>query len=212
MSSDVRREASSGIVALNSLASVRTRAWAVLVFLLAAVLTLTTHGGVASAAAGYANENRVMAIAGETINAVGAGSHISAGQRRGEALPQPQVAQGHGVHTYYVLAGQSPVLVHNAGSCPVYKTREFDELGNRITNAPPASAQQVSDLADYLSYRPTGRFVRGQEVYRRGGSYIVQDTTSHNGGFWKMAGSVDELNSKSTRAGTYDFLLNKVGR
>ncbi len=108
---------------MDSRTGLRGRFWAALVLLLAAVLTLTTTGGNASAASGSTNENRVKALAAETINAVGAGGHNSPGQRRGEALPQQDLAQGHGVHTYYVIpsgadgAAGPAVLVHNT-SCP----------------------------------------------------------------------------------------------
>ncbi|RHJ56962.1 hypothetical protein DW116_13270 [[Ruminococcus] lactaris] len=33
----------------------------------------------------------------------------------------------------------------------------------------------------------------------------------HNGGGWKMGKSPQELNSKSTRLGTYDGNLNRIG-
>ncbi|MFI1539823.1 hypothetical protein [Streptomyces anandii] len=41
------------------------------------------------------------------------------------------------LHTYYVLAGETPILVHNAGGCPTdvalglrrYKLREFADDG-----------------------------------------------------------------------------------
>lgn len=36
--------------------------------------------------------------------------------------------------------------------------------------------------------------------------------TSHIGGVWKMAKSVKDLASDKTRLGTYDALLNRVGK
>lgn len=48
-------------------------------------------------------------------------------------------------------------------------------------------------------------------------TYISQDIGSadgsgpHNGGGWKMGKSPQELNSKSTRLGTYDGNLNRIG-
>ncbi|QOW51417.1 hypothetical protein G0029_16600 (plasmid) [Acinetobacter sp. YH12138] len=37
------------------------------------------------------------------------------------------------------------------------------------------------------------------------------DTTGHIGGAWKEASSVDALNRKSTRNGTFDVNMKKVG-
>ena len=41
--------------------------------------------------------------------------------------------------------------------------------------------------------------------------YITPDVDSHNGGVWKGADSVRDLDSKITRAGTYDSNLNRIG-
>ncbi|WP_443111220.1 toxin C-terminal domain-containing protein [Amycolatopsis sp. CB00013] len=45
--------------------------------------------------------------------------------------------------------------------------------------------------------------------------FISQDIGSgdglHNGGTWKITNSVDDPGRKSTRSGTTDALLNKIG-
>jgi RHS repeat-associated protein len=121
-----------------------------------------------------------------------------------------------GLHTFYVLAEDAgptatAVLVHNA-DCPPYLIRKFGSDGKRLRDIPPAPADQVDELATYLNYRSTGIVdSRGQMIYKRGRTYISQDVDSHTGGFWKMAKSPKALNSKNTRMGTYDFLLNRVG-
>lgn len=97
-----------------------------------------------------------------------------------------QIAQ---IHTYY--AGITPVLVHN--SCGL------------LTNA------QASQMAQRVGYRATNQFVRGQRVFTNGKSFIVQDIDSHSGGLWKMANSVRDLGSKTTRTGTYNYNLDYVG-
>lgn len=51
----------------------------------------------------------------------------------------------------------------------------------------------------------------GAPVYSNGKNYISPDLDGHNGGMWKMAKSVDDLGSKSTRMGTYDAKLNRIG-
>jgi len=51
----------------------------------------------------------------------------------------------------------------------------------------------------------------GQTVFRSGRRYIVQDIDSHAGGIWKMANSPGALGTKTTRMGTYDEQLNRIG-
>ncbi|MCT4646129.1 MAG: toxin C-terminal domain-containing protein [Carboxylicivirga sp.] len=51
----------------------------------------------------------------------------------------------------------------------------------------------------------------GQPIFKKGNRYITPDVDGHNGGSWKMADSVDNLKRKSTRMGTYDENLNKIG-
>jgi hypothetical protein len=40
---------------------------------------------------------------------------------------------------------------------------------------------------------------------------ITPDIDGHNGGIWKMGKTIKDLNSKSTRMGTYDKNLNRIG-
>ncbi|MFE5570659.1 toxin C-terminal domain-containing protein [Amycolatopsis japonica] len=71
------------------------------------------------------------------------------------------------------------------------------------------------DLAKYLGYKKTSFRVRGQPVFTNGKTFISQDIGSgdgsHSGGTWKIANSVDDPGRKSTRSGTTDALLNKIG-
>jgi RHS repeat-associated protein len=111
------------------------------------------------------------------------------------------------LHTYYVLAGNSPVLVHNDDDTP---------LPTRVRGRnQPLTNKQAEDLATYLGYRKTNFRVRGQPVFTDGKKFISQDIGSgdgsHNGGTWKIANSVDDLGRKSTRLATTDALLNKIG-
>jgi len=52
---------------------------------------------------------------------------------------------------------------------------------------------------------------------KKGNKYITPDVGSgngmgsHNGGVWKMADSVKKLGSRTTRLGTYDANLNRIG-
>jgi RHS repeat-associated protein len=49
----------------------------------------------------------------------------------------------------------------------------------------------------------------GQAVFKKDNVYITRDVDGHNGGAWKMADSVKNLASKSTRSGTYNADLSK---
>jgi hypothetical protein len=112
------------------------------------------------------------------------------------------------IHTYHVVAGNTPVLVHNTGpgdACGIPLPTQVTGQTQRLTNA------QATDLANYLGYRDTGRILRGQKVFTNGRTFIVQDTTSHNGGAWKIANSIEALNNRRTRTATTDALLNPIG-
>ncbi|MFI1399558.1 polymorphic toxin-type HINT domain-containing protein [Streptomyces sp. NPDC020681] len=112
------------------------------------------------------------------------------------------------LHTYYVLAGATPVLVHNAGGDDPLPT-QLQGRNQPLTN------KQAADLAKYLSYRKTNFRIKGQTVFTNGKTFISQDigdgNGSHNGGTWKIAKSVEDLGSKATRTATTDALLNKIG-
>jgi len=76
---------------------------------------------------------------------------------------------------------------------------------SRLTNS------QATDLAEWQGFASTGQRLRGQQIFRQGRRYIVQDIDGHSGGVWKMATSPKALGSKSTRMGTYDEQLNRLG-
>ena len=49
-----------------------------------------------------------------------------------------------------------------------------------------------------------------EPIFKKGRNYISPDRDGHNGGVWKKAKSVEALDSKATRAGTYDENLNFI--
>lgn len=75
--------------------------------------------------------------------------------------------------------------------------------GGRLTNS------QAAQMAERVGYRPTNYISRGEKVFTNGKTFITQDTTSHTGGLWKMANSVQELRA-GARLGTYDYDLNWI--
>jgi Pretoxin HINT domain/Novel toxin 21 len=110
-----------------------------------------------------------------------------------------------GVHTYFVLAGNQPVLVHNDDEYPSPLPTQKQGQTQRLTNA------QAKDLAEYNGFRDTGRQLKGQKIFTDGKRYIVQDIDSHNGGTWKIANKPQDLASKTTRTATTDALLEPIG-
>ncbi|MDQ2088174.1 toxin C-terminal domain-containing protein, partial [Herbivorax sp. ANBcel31] len=73
------------------------------------------------------------------------------------------------------------------------------------------TAKQATEAAKKLGYQKTNYTSHGQPVFKKGNSYITPDVDSHSGGIWKAARSVKDLGSKSTRCGTYDEFLNRIG-
>ena len=77
------------------------------------------------------------------------------------------------------------------------------------------TTKEATEAANNLGYRKTNYYSQGKPVYERvsgsGPKYITPDRTSHNGGAWKGANSVDGF-GENTRLGTYDANLNWIGK
>ncbi|MFC0623766.1 polymorphic toxin-type HINT domain-containing protein [Kribbella deserti] len=123
------------------------------------------------------------------------------------------------VHTYYVLAGQTPVLVHNSNcdlpegytSSPALKGDPYhpDSVAARSAKNHELYAATLKDRAAALGYRtriPPQKAPfdsHGQDVFSNGKRYISPDADEHNvSGGWKM------FNRRGARIGTYDADLN----
>ena len=96
-------------------------------------------------------------------------------------------------HTYFV--SENMVLVHNMCAFNQY----------------PLKGKAADEAARKLGYTKIGERSHGQPVYKKGNKYITPDVDAHNGGVWKMADSVKNLGQKSTRMGTYDANLKRIG-
>lgn len=72
---------------------------------------------------------------------------------------------------------------------------------------------QAGDLAKYLGFTQVkgAMTFNKQPVYKYKKIYISPDADSHIGGVWKVGKSIEDLNSKDNRYGTYDALLNWMG-
>lgn len=76
------------------------------------------------------------------------------------------------------------------------------------------ATKDITAIAKKLGYtKVKNRHSHGQAIYynSKTKTYITYDADAHNGGFWKMAKTIDGLLSKSTRLGTYDENLNRIG-
>lgn len=73
------------------------------------------------------------------------------------------------------------------------------------------TSKEATAAAKELGYEKTNYRSHGQSVYKNGSNYITPDVDSHSGGAWKMARTVAGLADKTTRMGTFDRLLNKIG-
>lgn len=81
-----------------------------------------------------------------------------------------------------------------------------------------ATTAEATQKATELGYVKIKERSSGQPIYKatksakvKGLPYITPDVDSHNGGAWKAATSVERLGSKTTRLGTYDANLTRIG-
>lgn len=75
-----------------------------------------------------------------------------------------------------------------------------------------ATNREATQAAEALGYRRINETVHGNQlVFKLGNNYITRDIDGHNGGAWKMAYSVKGLESKSTRQGTFDKDMQRIG-
>ncbi len=119
----------------------------------------------------------------------------------------------HALQTILDIAALLPVVggvkyVDEAGDLVKSAVKHGDKvamLSRQMTS------KETVEAAKKLGFEPTGQFSHGQPIFRKGNRYITQDIDSHNGGVWKMAGSIKGLRSKKTRIGTYDAELNRIG-
>lgn len=105
------------------------------------------------------------------------------------------------VHTYYVIAGATPVLVHNTGPCK-----------NPLT---PDQQKEIASWYKGMTKR-NGNYGKASvyEIKKPGRGlprYYSPDIDQHAGGIFKGADRIEDLWSKKTRSGTYGFEFDKDG-
>lgn len=94
--------------------------------------------------------------------------------------------------------------------------------GKRSSSDPLLTNKQQRSAAEDLGMTEVkSALAKGDRlIFKKDGMYYSADTpvwksgelTTHNGGVWKGAKSPEALNSKTTRAGTYDANLNPIGK
>lgn len=126
-----------------------------------------------------------------------------------------------GPHTYYVLAGATPVLVHNSNcdlpegytSSPALKGDPYhpDSVAVRSAQNQELYAGTLRDRAVALGYSRRIAPQRapfnshGQDIFFNGKNYITPDVDGHNvSGGWKV------FSRRGDRIGTYDADLNYI--
>lgn len=87
------------------------------------------------------------------------------------------------------------------------KTKKKGFLSDKRIGA----SKEYDKIAQKLGFERTGERSHGQPIYRKGRCFISPDANRHNGGFWKMAKSIKDIKSRTSRKGTYDKNLNRIG-
>lgn len=85
-----------------------------------------------------------------------------------------------------------------------------------IRTAPSVAAAAAKDLGYTLV---ENQYSHGAKIFEAGKkatkakrpAFISIDQDAHSGGTWKGASSIKNLGKKSTRSGTYDAELNRIG-
>lgn len=107
------------------------------------------------------------------------------------------------------------------------KTKEKSKIPGKTENLPTGDKDPEKDderkqyqhitnkeankVAKELGFEKTNQYsASNRPIYKKGNRYISPDADRHNGGFWKMADSVKNL--EKNRMGTYDmFLKTRIG-
>ena len=76
---------------------------------------------------------------------------------------------------------------------------------------PVVGSIKYSDEARKLGFTQIGQYSHGKPIFKKGNRYITPDIDGHIGGRWKMTDSIKGLAKKSTRMGTYDENLKRIG-
>ena len=122
------------------------------------------------------------------------------------STPQDYMATSEGTLLKYVDKSIQKDFTKSGNTSKFFsENRRKGGVGVQITN------KQALEVAQQLGFKKTNFYSHGKSIFQKGNQFITIDGDSHNGGFWKMANSVENLSSKKTRLGTYDKNLNRIG-
>ncbi len=86
--------------------------------------------------------------------------------------------------------------------------KEPRRSGQKITSDQKNECIEIIQNMGFTKIRERSH---GQAIFRKGKRYVSFDDDAHNGGVWKMARSVEKLQGRHTRMGTYDKFLKQIG-
>lgn len=101
------------------------------------------------------------------------------------------------------VAGKKGSRNNGSATIPTPRTEKKIVYSNDIA---------ATEAAKALGYVKTNyRTKNGAAIFKKNNSYISRDVDGHNGGAWKEASSPEKLNAKSTRNGTFDVNMKRIG-
>jgi hypothetical protein len=98
-------------------------------------------------------------------------------------------------------------------------TKEFDEAYDIVKQntkikirTTPLSPNDIKSLADTKGWRKVNKISHGEAIYYDPVNkvYISKDNTIHNGGALKIAKTIENLERKETRMGTYTIVIENI--
>ena len=116
------------------------------------------------------------------------------------------------IFSFATVAEAAKGKVNTKPAAPTTQTQPTtanNRVERKIVYATDAMAAVAAAKKGYT--RTNYRTKSGAVVFKKGNSYISRDVDGHNGGAWKEAASPEALNQKSTRRGTLDKDMNRIG-
>ncbi|MEZ7006370.1 ricin-type beta-trefoil lectin domain protein [Streptomyces sp. AD55] len=72
------------------------------------------------------------------------------------------------LHTYHVLAGATPVLVHNCNGVSIYRTPKVDDMAHELERGPNPASHQDGDASVYLGEKSVAKEYQNRGSYANG--------------------------------------------
>jgi len=118
-------------------------------------------------------------------------------------------------------AGAAAGAIKKSGNtAKTQPTVQSSKIQNNNQNWVRMTTKEATAAAKKHGYEPTGQYAKNKEMIfynKKTKTYISQDIGSgdgsgpHNGGIWKMSKTLEGINRKETRLGTFDANLYRIG-